>query len=297
MAVSENLQFLRARAGLTQEQLAEELNVSRQSVSKWESGASYPETDTLLRLCGKYGVDLDTLMRGDVRQALAEDGAGYDRHMNSFARAIAGGVGLVLGGVTLLLAMVGLGGDGTVGTLLFLSLLAAAVVIFILAAMGHDRFTRKNPVIQPFYSEEQIDRFEGRFPLLIALPVALILVGVICMTALLLQAPPAGLTEDQWAGWAAASLLLCITAATVTLVWAGIQKAKYDIPAYNRERVPNPASRRSEALWGCGMVGATAVYVGLGLTLNLWDRAWVIYPVAALVCVAVSIYLKRNEDD
>ena len=40
MAFSENLQFLRARRGLTQEQLAEALNVSRQSVSKWESGVS-----------------------------------------------------------------------------------------------------------------------------------------------------------------------------------------------------------------------------------------------------------------
>ncbi|MDE7009837.1 MAG: helix-turn-helix domain-containing protein, partial [Oscillospiraceae bacterium] len=46
MSLSENLQFLRQRRGITQEQLAEELDVSRQSVSKWESGVSYPEMDT-----------------------------------------------------------------------------------------------------------------------------------------------------------------------------------------------------------------------------------------------------------
>ena len=40
MAFSDNLQFIRAQAGVTQEQLAEQLNVSRQSVSKWESGVS-----------------------------------------------------------------------------------------------------------------------------------------------------------------------------------------------------------------------------------------------------------------
>ncbi len=40
MSLAENLQFLRAREGVTQEQLAERLNVSRQSVSKWESGVS-----------------------------------------------------------------------------------------------------------------------------------------------------------------------------------------------------------------------------------------------------------------
>lgn len=40
MAFSENLQFIRTQAGITQEQLAEQLDVSRQSVSKWESGVS-----------------------------------------------------------------------------------------------------------------------------------------------------------------------------------------------------------------------------------------------------------------
>ena len=41
MSFSENLQFLRTRNSITQEQLAEQLDVSRQSVSKWESGVSH----------------------------------------------------------------------------------------------------------------------------------------------------------------------------------------------------------------------------------------------------------------
>ena len=64
MAFSDNLQYIRAQVGVTQEQLAEQLNVSRQSVSKWESGASFPEMDTLLRICDLYDVNLDTLLRG-----------------------------------------------------------------------------------------------------------------------------------------------------------------------------------------------------------------------------------------
>ena len=58
MAFSENLQFLRTRQGQTQEQLAELLEVSRQSVSKWESAQSFPEMDTILRICDLYQVDL-----------------------------------------------------------------------------------------------------------------------------------------------------------------------------------------------------------------------------------------------
>ena len=48
MAFSDNLQFIRAQASVTQEQLAEQLNVSRQSVSKWESGAVFPELIKLI---------------------------------------------------------------------------------------------------------------------------------------------------------------------------------------------------------------------------------------------------------
>ena len=48
MSLGENLQFLRKKNNITQEQLAEQLDVSRQSVSKWESDSSYPEMDKLL---------------------------------------------------------------------------------------------------------------------------------------------------------------------------------------------------------------------------------------------------------
>ena len=63
MALSDNLQFLRSSSGMTQEQLAELLDVSRQSVSMWESGACYPEMDTILKLCGIFHTDMDTLVR------------------------------------------------------------------------------------------------------------------------------------------------------------------------------------------------------------------------------------------
>ena len=81
MAFSDNLQFLRTHRGQTQEQLAEILEVSRQSVSKWESNAAYPEMDAILRLCGLFRCDLDTLLRGDVSRRFGEDASLWDRHM------------------------------------------------------------------------------------------------------------------------------------------------------------------------------------------------------------------------
>ena len=63
MAFGERLQEVRRRAGLTQEQFAAELNVSRQAVSKWESGASDPSTSNLLALAKLYGVSAEDLLR------------------------------------------------------------------------------------------------------------------------------------------------------------------------------------------------------------------------------------------
>lgn len=62
MSFADNLRELRKEKHLTQEELAELLEVSRQSVSKWEQGISYPEVETLLLLSEKMCISLDSLM-------------------------------------------------------------------------------------------------------------------------------------------------------------------------------------------------------------------------------------------
>ena len=66
MSFADNLQRLRRRDRITQEELAERLGVSRQSVSKWETGEAYPETEKIIKLCGLFSVGMDELMRGDI---------------------------------------------------------------------------------------------------------------------------------------------------------------------------------------------------------------------------------------
>lgn len=62
MSFAENLKLIRKEKGITQEGLAEMLQVSRQAVSKWEAGTGYPETDKLLIIARKLNVSLDFLM-------------------------------------------------------------------------------------------------------------------------------------------------------------------------------------------------------------------------------------------
>lgn len=62
MDVAERLAALRKRAGLSQGDVAERLNVSRQAVSRWETGFTVPSTDNLSHLGRLYGVTLDELL-------------------------------------------------------------------------------------------------------------------------------------------------------------------------------------------------------------------------------------------
>ena len=69
MSFGKNLQYLRQlSAGMTQEALAEKLNVSRQTISKWEMDAANPEIDKALELCKVFNCSLDNLFRDEMDQ-------------------------------------------------------------------------------------------------------------------------------------------------------------------------------------------------------------------------------------
>ena len=63
--LSEKLYKLRKNSGLSQEQLAEKLNVSRQAISKWESGTAVPESEKLVTISNYFGVSVDYLLKDD----------------------------------------------------------------------------------------------------------------------------------------------------------------------------------------------------------------------------------------
>ena len=73
MEFNEKLQELRKRRGLTQEDLAEALYVSRTAISKWESGRGYPSIDSLKAIAGYFSVTIDELLSGDEVLAIAEE--------------------------------------------------------------------------------------------------------------------------------------------------------------------------------------------------------------------------------
>ena len=73
MEFHEKLQELRKKRGLTQEELAEALFVSRTAISKWESGRGYPSIDSLKQIAGYFSVSIDDLLSGDKLLSIAEE--------------------------------------------------------------------------------------------------------------------------------------------------------------------------------------------------------------------------------
>ena len=73
MEFNEKLQELRKKSGLTQEEAAEMLFVSRTAVSKWESGRGYPNIDSLKAIAKLYNVTIDELLSSDELLSIAEN--------------------------------------------------------------------------------------------------------------------------------------------------------------------------------------------------------------------------------
>ena len=296
MSFSENLQFLRAQAGVTQEQLAEQLDVSRQSVSKWEGGLSFPEMDTLLRICDLYSVNLDTLLRGSVEESRTADTAKYDVFMNRFARRVSLAIAGILAGLGLAVLAEGFGLSGELTGILFLPILSVCVVVIVASGIQYENFCRRHPLIADFYTEEEKDAFAQKFVWYISGGVGAVLTALILMTLtehLFGEEPP-------WDAWAVGIFFFIMAGAVWSFTYGGMQQDKYNIAKYNRENNPSPQVRRRKALTGtiCGvlMLSATAVYVGLGLSLGLWRQAWWLFAVGGILCAVVSVALNPKEE-
>ena len=86
MEFHEKLQELRRRRGMTQEELAQALYVSRTAISKWESGRGYPSIDCLRSIARFFWVTVDELLSSDQVLALAEDdGRKKGKHLRALA--------------------------------------------------------------------------------------------------------------------------------------------------------------------------------------------------------------------
>lgn len=286
----ENLQYYRKRNNITQEQLAEQLDVSRQTVSKWEAGASYAEMDKLLQLCDLFCCSLDTLLRKEASESEVENNLVHREHMKNFRKWITCGVALLIFAHAFYELVTGFAAvNENVLNTLFMMIVIVATLILIVQGMKDSDYRRKHPVIQDFYTQEEKDAFDSHFPARIATGIGLLLIGILIgMNGDTL--PLSGsMTDDFYYG----IFLLIVTAGVSILIYTGMQKQEYDIEAYNKDNSQKNSGKCDPiAAWcGCIMLVATIIFLTAGLVFRLWEICWIVYPIGALLCGIVTLIL------
>lgn len=293
-----NLALLRREHGLSQEQLAERLGVSRQSVSKWESSVCLPELATLDVLCTMFGCTLDTLLRGSVEKADCDALAAYDSEWNIFAGAVTFGVAAILLGITLTCLCLFAGLPENVAGFVTLLGIIVGVVTFVASGIRHGDFEKGHPAIEIVYPPEQPAAFARKFPWLMAGGVGLILADT-AMIALLAPTFEARLGAARGDALAGTLFMLVLTAAVGILVWGGMQQGKYTDPDEQRRRRDEPAYARRQDRIGRAVAVlwllTVLVYLLWGFLGDAWQINWVAFVAGGLLTAALSVLLGEEK--
>lgn len=297
MSLGENLQFLRKRDNITQEQLAERLDVSRQSVSKWESDTTYPEMDKLIQLSQMFHCTMDDLLQKDISTLYVEDKSHYNSHMNSFSKMTALGVSLILLGFCIMTFLEGIYINETIGSTVFFIFLTIAIAIFIVTGLQHDDFQKKNPYIKNFYTENEMDDFQKKFIIMVTNGVVLILIGIIIMMASESIIEESDfVTSFDYDSIINSFFLLVVAIAAFLFVYAGMQKSKYEIHIYNESHDKHSNIYKKNQITGnicgCLMLIATIIYLLFGFIYNGWGMPHVlVFPIFGIGCYIASIII------
>lgn len=290
----ENLQFYRKKREMTQEQLAEKLDVSRQTVSKWEAGTSYPEMEKILQLCELFSCEMDTLLRRNAAELEIADSQGYDIHMDKFRRGITLGVMLLIFGVSLYELLSGFQIAEVWINTSFFAIMIVGILALVVTGMQHDIYRKNHQVVIDFYTKGEREAYAEKFPMRIAAGIGIILIGLLFIMNIDDLPLREGMTDDFYTGL----FLILVAAGVGILVNTGIGKQKYEIAAYNQENNPSDQIRKVnqkiEVWCGCIMILATVFFFVVGYA-GFWSFSWMAYPVGGLFCGMVALIFQGQK--
>lgn len=140
MTIGEHLKSARAAAALTQEETAEKLRVTRQTISSWENDRSYPDIAQLLTLSGLYGLTLDELLREDRRMLRhLEESTDVVKSRRALSRRVLMAAYLIIWGVSILFFWTCTGPTDAMGYgLVFLWLVIPVATMVVSFFVGRD---------------------------------------------------------------------------------------------------------------------------------------------------------------
>lgn len=324
MILAEKITEERKKNGWSQEELAEQLSVSRQAVSKWESAQSIPDLKRVVQMAELFGVSIDYLLKEELgstektetaemqesdrmlRQVTMEEANEFMMQRRKSAPMIAGGVALCILSPAVLIFLTGLAETGVyhltegfasgIGLTFLLGMVAAAVFLFIWNGITLSRFEYlEQEGFETAYGisglvKEKKKNFEKTFSFGIGIGVVLCIVAVLplCVSALM-EVPDAVICGMV-------SLLLLLVALGVSqIIWVSMIQGSYTILLQEgdytvREKRMKKKLGTFDTVYWCT---ATAVYLGWSFYTKRWEFTWLVWPVAGVLYAAVAALVKE----
>lgn len=327
MILADKIIELRKKSGWSQEELAEKLDVSRQSVSKWEGAQSVPDMGRIVQLSELFGVSTDYLLK-DEMESLApvtrEDSGSAVRAVsmeeaNAFlalreknARTVPLGVMMCILSPVLLILLSGLSESGKsrltettatgLGLLWLFLLVAGAVALFVISGIRSSRFEYlEKEAIDTLYgvdgmARERRERFQSAYTVHLTLGIVLCVAAVIPIFISLILFGEAELPVLI----ATCLMLVLIACGVLLIVRSSIIWDSYKILLeegdYTREAKED--QKRHGYIGGIYWGLVTAGYLAWSFLTMAWERTWIVWPVAAVAYGAVFGIVKalRRKD-
>ncbi|MEE0509876.1 MAG: helix-turn-helix domain-containing protein [Peptococcaceae bacterium] len=323
MILADKISNLRKKNGWSQEELAQQMGVSRQSVSKWESGQSIPDLDKILKLSALFDVSTDYLLKENV-EIVEEKAEGivmdeptpdderacvveletaneYMDLAQAMSNKIALGVSLCILSPMVLIFLGSLSGKeggyriseefaAAIGLPVMLLFVAAGVAMFLLYGRQLEvyEYLEKTPV-ELAYGVEGIvrkrrDGYAQRHSMMLVMGVGLcILAGVPLFVAAIYD-------EDSMVAVVGFLVSLAIVSVGVNIlvrtcyINGSFQRLLEEGDYSRRKKLEN---KRNEPLATVYWCLTTAIYLFWSFWTMAWDRTWIIWPSAAVLYAAV----------
>ena len=293
MKFGEKLQKLRKEKGMSQEELAARLHVSRQAVSKWENDQGYPETEKMLMIGNIFSVTMDYLLKDEGGEQPQEQGfyasrecvQGYLQQEKRITLRIAVGTLLcILSGLPVLIY------PQQEDVMSIFSMILIALGIAVLVSLSFDKNEYKILKQEPLYFyhdhlqelKEENDGLQKKFKRLII--AGLLLIFLSCIIAIISEDVLHMEKAPMDAGY-----LLLISIAVFLFIYAGCSMDTYELLVDNETYRKKKHGNRYSWLYYVTLGCASILYVGLGMLFGkeAWRTGWILIAVTWLVTYGI----------
>ena len=304
----------RKKNGWSQEELAEKLGVSRQSVSKWEGAQAVPDMKKILQMSEVFGVTTDYLLKDEIEEKPEQDIAPIDRGIQEeirfvsmeeasayleinekAARTISTGVMLCILSPILLILLAGLAEAEKIamreqmatagGVAVILIMVAIAVAMFVMTGMRGKKYSYLDSVnidteygVSGMTKARRDDYAEQHSRLLI---VGIILCIIAAVPLLLISITRYSNNTDVLPIVGVCILLLLVAIGVKMIVLTCIRQGGYDklLEEGDYTRLNKKISKYDEIYWGV----ALAVYLAWSFITMRWELTWIVWPIAGVI--------------